>query len=65
MSDNFFLRIAMPISSRFSGLSAPEVSTLKKNLLGLPVGSNGAWAVCWRASMMKVGKECNNRYVCV
>ena len=34
-SDSFFLRTLTPIRTMFSGLREPQLSTLKKNLLGL------------------------------
>lgn len=35
-SESFFLRIAIPIKTIFSGRKDPQDSTLTKNLLGLP-----------------------------
>ena len=41
-SESFFLRMAIPIRTIFSGRRDPQDSTFTKNLFGLPSGSYGA-----------------------
>ena len=43
-SDNFFLRMAIPIRTIFSGRKDPQDSTLRKNLFGFPSAMYGAWS---------------------
>ena len=44
-SESFFLRMAIPIRTIFSGRRDPQDSTFTKNLFGLPSGSYGAWTM--------------------
>lgn len=41
-SESFCLSTRMPESTMFSGLSAPLLSTFRKNCVGTPCGSYGA-----------------------